>query len=104
MSTVPADRARTARGGGRRGGLRAGPGRSVRAGPAPPYPGSRVGNAEAHVDEQRTADGDVERDDSFHEAAALDEIELFSELLIATSSRTAPLSPGELDSLLGVRG
>lgn len=55
------------------------------------------------MDEQRTASGEVERDDSFHEAAALDEIELFSELLIATSSRSAPLSPGELDALLGIR-
>jgi hypothetical protein len=60
------------------------------------------GNAEAHVDEQGTAGDDVELDDSFHEAAALDEIELFSELLIATSSRSAPLSQRELDSLLGV--
>lgn len=55
------------------------------------------------MDEQGTAGGNVERDDSFHDAAALDEIELFSELLIAASSRSAPLSPGELDSLLGVR-
>ncbi|MDP9407950.1 MAG: hypothetical protein M3P95_08800 [Actinomycetota bacterium] len=54
------------------------------------------------MEDQRTAGGDVERDESFHEAAALDEIELFSELLIATGGRSAPLSRRELDTLLGI--
>jgi hypothetical protein len=42
-------------------------------------------------------------DARFHEAAALDEIELFSELLIVAGGRSQPLSAHELDSLLGVR-
>jgi hypothetical protein len=42
-------------------------------------------------------------DARFHEAAALDEIELFSELLIVAGGRTSPLTPRELDSLLGIR-
>ena len=54
------------------------------------------------MEDERTAGGDVERDESFHEAAALDEIELFSELLIATGSRPGPLSRRELDALLGI--
>ena len=53
--------------------------------------------------EQKTSGGEqVEHDETFHEAAALDEIELFSELLIATGGRNAPLTRRELDALLGI--
>lgn len=56
------------------------------------------------MDERRPADeAHVECDERFHEAAALDEIELFSELLIAAGHRSAPLTAGELDALLGLR-
>ena len=67
--------------------------------------GRRAVSAEADVDldEQPAAGGDTARDEAFHEAAALDEIELFSELLIATGGRSAPLSRRELDALLGIR-
>jgi len=59
--------------------------------------------AEAHVDDQMRAGGDgMECDETFHEAAALDEIELFSEVLIAAGGRSAPLSARELDALLGI--
>ena len=54
--------------------------------------------------QRSSSGGDVERDESFHEAAALDEIELFSELLIATGGRSGPLSRRELDALLGIDG
>lgn len=57
-----------------------------------------VGDEPVSVPVQRT-----KLDAGFHEAAALDEIELFSELLIVAGERSQPLTPHELDSLLGIR-
>lgn len=51
---------------------------------------------------RRSVAGDEQHDARFHEAAALDEIELFSELIIATGDRAGPLSVVELDRLLGL--
>ncbi|MDP9432658.1 MAG: hypothetical protein M3P91_08125 [Actinomycetota bacterium] len=42
-------------------------------------------------------------DDSFDEQAALEEIDLYTEVLIAAGSASGPLSTDELDRVLGIR-
>jgi hypothetical protein len=39
-----------------------------------------------------------------HDDVALDEIELYAEVLSAVAASDGPLSPTELDAVLGVRG
>ena len=44
----------------------------------------------------------LQNDEQFHERAALDEIDLYSELLIAASQRGEPLPKEEVDLILGL--
>jgi hypothetical protein len=39
-----------------------------------------------------------------HDPAALDEIELYAEVLTAVAAADRPLTPAELDEALGIRG
>jgi len=42
-------------------------------------------------------------DDRLHDAVALDEIELFSDVLSAVAAANRPLTDDEIDAVLGVR-
>jgi len=42
-------------------------------------------------------------DDRLHDAVALDEIELFSDVLSAVAAADRPLTDDEIDAVLGVR-
>lgn len=42
-------------------------------------------------------------DSRVHDYVALDEIELYSEVLMAVAAREVPLSESELDEVLGLR-
>ena len=41
-------------------------------------------------------------DDRVHDAVALEEIDLYADVLSAVASAERPLSPGELDAVLGL--
>ncbi len=43
------------------------------------------------------------RDEAFHDQATMDEIDLYTELLIAAGTSDSPLSASELDRILGLR-